>query len=98
MTTKKTPGKPSPTRKPARKSPAPAKTSAKRNAALAEKPTAAAPKTVKSAAKAAAKAGGAPSPLDDFIIAAAQTLALPIDPEWLPAVRTNLEVTLRLGA
>ena len=33
-------------------------------------------------------------PLDDFIMAAAQALALPIDPAWQPAVRQHLEVTL----
>jgi 1-carboxybiuret hydrolase subunit AtzG-like len=36
-------------------------------------------------------------PLDDFITAAADTLALPIDPAWQPAVRAHLEVTLRLA-
>ena len=35
--------------------------------------------------------------LDDFITAAADALALPIEPAWRPAVRTHLEVTLRLG-
>ncbi len=34
-------------------------------------------------------------PLNDFIRAAAQTLDLPLEPEWLPAVRINLLVTLR---
>jgi hypothetical protein len=32
--------------------------------------------------------------LDRFIDAAAQALALPIEPAWKPAVRFNLEVTL----
>jgi hypothetical protein len=36
-------------------------------------------------------------PLDDFITAAADVLALPIDPAWRPAVRAHLEVTLRLA-
>lgn len=35
--------------------------------------------------------------LDDLITAAADALALPIDPAWKPAVRTHLEITLRLG-
>ena len=35
--------------------------------------------------------------LDDFITAAADALALPIDPAWKPAVRMHLEVTLKLG-
>jgi hypothetical protein len=35
--------------------------------------------------------------LDDLITASADALALPIDPAWRPAVRTHLEVTLRLG-
>ena len=36
-------------------------------------------------------------PLDDFITATADALALPVDPAWRPAVRTHLEVTLRLA-
>jgi hypothetical protein len=36
-------------------------------------------------------------PLDDFITATADALALPIEPAWRPAVRAHLEVTLRLG-
>jgi hypothetical protein len=40
----------------------------------------------------------APDPLDDYIDAAARLLDLPLDPAWKPAVRANLEVTLRLGA
>jgi Protein of unknown function (DUF4089) len=39
-----------------------------------------------------------PRALDDLIVAAASALALPLDPQWLPAIRTNLEVTLRLAA
>jgi hypothetical protein len=35
--------------------------------------------------------------LEQFIEAAAKALALPIEPEWLPAIKANLEVTLRLG-
>ena len=33
-------------------------------------------------------------PLDPFIDAAAQALALPVDPAWKPAIRVHLEVTL----
>jgi hypothetical protein len=39
----------------------------------------------------------AADPLDDYIDAAAKALALPIDPAWMPAVRANLEVSLRLA-
>jgi hypothetical protein len=35
--------------------------------------------------------------LDDYIDAAARALALPIEPAWKPAVRANLELTLRLA-
>ena len=35
--------------------------------------------------------------LDDFITAAAEALALPIDPAWKPAVRMHLDVILKLG-
>ena len=38
------------------------------------------------------------SPLDDFIAAAARTLDLPLEPAWLPAVKANLEVTLKHAA
>ncbi len=37
-------------------------------------------------------------PLDAYIDAAGRALALPIDPAWKPAIRANLEVTLRLAA
>ena len=36
-------------------------------------------------------------PLDDYIDSAANLLALPIEAAWKPAVRTNLEVSLRLA-
>ena len=37
-------------------------------------------------------------PLDDFIDAAARALGLPVEPQWLPAIKTNLHVTLRQAA
>jgi len=39
-----------------------------------------------------------PDPLDDFITAGAQALRLELAPEWLPAVRMNLQVTLHHAA
>ncbi|HLL29152.1 MAG TPA: DUF4089 domain-containing protein [Xanthobacteraceae bacterium] len=33
--------------------------------------------------------------LDQLIEAAASALSLPIDPEWKPAIRVNLETTLK---
>ena len=36
-------------------------------------------------------------PLDDYIDAVAKALALPIEDSWRPAVRANLEVSLRLA-
>ena len=39
-----------------------------------------------------------PHPLDDFVLAAARVLALPVDPPWLTAITANLEVNLRLAA
>jgi hypothetical protein len=36
-----------------------------------------------------------PDPLDAFIVAAARTLGLKIAKGWMPAVRSNLAVTLR---
>jgi hypothetical protein len=48
----------------------------------------------------ARKSGNAapPDPLDDFVQAAARVLALPVEPQWLAAIKTNLEVNLRLAA
>ena len=37
-------------------------------------------------------------PLDDFITTCARALDLKIDKAWMPAVRGNLAVTLRLAA
>ena len=36
-------------------------------------------------------------PLDDYIDAVGQALALPIEDAWKPAVKTNPEVSLRLA-
>jgi hypothetical protein len=36
-------------------------------------------------------------PLDDYIDAAGKALALPVEDAWKPAVRANLEVSLRLA-
>jgi hypothetical protein len=35
--------------------------------------------------------------LDDYINAVASAMALPVDDAWRPAVRANLEVSLRLA-
>ena len=39
-----------------------------------------------------------PDSLDEFIAAAASALALPLEPDWKPAVKANLDVTLKLAA
>jgi hypothetical protein len=39
----------------------------------------------------------AANPLDDLVDAAANALALPIEDDWKPAVRANLEVSLKLA-
>jgi 1-carboxybiuret hydrolase subunit AtzG-like protein len=36
-------------------------------------------------------------PLDDYIDAAAKALDLPVEAAWKPAVKANLEVSLRLA-
>jgi hypothetical protein len=36
--------------------------------------------------------------IDALVDAAAKVLALPIEPEWKPAIRANLQITLRLAA
>jgi hypothetical protein len=38
-----------------------------------------------------------PDNLDTYIDAAAKALALPVEDAWKPAVRSNLEVSLRLA-
>ena len=38
-----------------------------------------------------------PDPLDDYIDAVAKALGLPVESAWRPAVRANLEVSLRLA-
>jgi hypothetical protein len=37
-----------------------------------------------------------PDPLDDYIDAVAKALGLPVEDAWRPAIRANLEVSLRL--
>ena len=37
-------------------------------------------------------------PLDDLIVAAAAALGLPLEESWKPAVKANLEATLRHAA
>ena len=37
------------------------------------------------------------NPLDDYIDAVASALALPVEDAWRPAVRANLEISLRLA-
>ncbi|MDI1267396.1 MAG: DUF4089 domain-containing protein [bacterium] len=39
----------------------------------------------------------AADPLDTYIDAVSAALALPVDEAWRPAVRANLQVSLRLG-
>ena len=39
----------------------------------------------------------AADPLDEYIDAVGKALALPIEETWKPAVRANLEVSLRLA-
>lgn len=36
-------------------------------------------------------------PLDDYIDAVAKALGLSVDAAWKPAVRTNLDVTLKMA-
>jgi len=52
----------------------------------------------KSAAKSKKAHAAAADPLDDFIKAAAQALALPVEAEWQPAVKMNLRVILGQAA
>ena len=38
-----------------------------------------------------------PDPLDDYIDAVSKALALPVEDAWRPAVRANLDVSLKLA-
>jgi hypothetical protein len=40
---------------------------------------------------------GTPDPLDDYIDAVAKALALTVEEVWRPAVKANLEVSLKLA-
>jgi hypothetical protein len=44
------------------------------------------------------KAEAKPHPLDGYILGAAKALEFKIDPAWMPSVRANLDVTLKMGA
>jgi len=55
-------------------------------------------KATRSGAARANSAPAVPDVLDQFIAAAAHALALPVEPAWKGAVKSNLEVTLRLAA
>jgi hypothetical protein len=64
----------------------------------ATKPKARAPKAAtKPSAPIANRNASPPDPLDQFIEAAAVAIDLPIDAAWKPAIKANLEVTLRLA-
>jgi hypothetical protein len=39
----------------------------------------------------------AADPLDDYIDAVAKALALPVEDAWRPAVRANLDISLKLA-
>jgi hypothetical protein len=60
-----------------------------------------APKTKSSQAGKGRKASipsKAGEPLEEYVRAGAHALLLPIEPEWLPAIRANLDVCLQLAA
>jgi hypothetical protein len=55
------------------------------------------PRARKAAARPKSGKTPASDPLDDFVTAAARALALPLEPQWLPTIRANLEVNLRMA-
>ena len=55
-------------------------------------------KTIKAAAKRKPAKAVKSHPLDQYILGAAKALELKIDPVWMPSVRANLDVTLKMGA
>jgi hypothetical protein len=72
-----------------------AKSAAKSPAAT--KPKARVAETATKASAPVASRKPPPDPLDQFIDAAAVAIDLPVEPAWKPAVKANLEVTLRLA-
>jgi 1-carboxybiuret hydrolase subunit AtzG-like len=52
----------------------------------------------KAAAKPKSRKPPPPDALDSFVEAAARLLALPVESQWLAAIKANLEVNLRLAA
>jgi hypothetical protein len=83
-------------KKPATGKPAGSRSKAARSRAKA-KPKARAAKAVTKPSAPAASRKLPPDPLDQFIDAAAVAIDLPIDAAWKPAIKANLEVTLRLA-
>ena len=81
--------------KPRKKKTATAKPAATSRAAAKPKARAAKSATKPSAPAASRKLP--PDPLDQFIDAAAVAIDLPVDAAWKPAIKANLEVTLRLA-
>src|SRR4051812_37306667 len=49
-------------------------------------------------AAASAKRGGKPDSLDVLVTAAAQALALPLDPAWHDGIKFNLRLVMRMAA
>ena len=62
------------------------------------KPSKVKPSTAKPSKAKATGRRSAPDPLDEFIIGAARALSLEVEQGWMPAVRTNLRVTLAQAA
>ena len=63
-----------------------------------KKAKAARKKTIKAAAKRKPAKAVKSHPLDQYILGAAKALELKIEPAWMPSVRANLDVTLKMGA
>ena len=79
-----------------RKSRPPAKAARAKDARKAPAPS---HKRARKPVRARKSGKAAPSdPLDDFVQSAARVLALPIEPQWLAAIKANLAVNLRLAA
>jgi hypothetical protein len=55
------------------------------------------PPVTRKPAKPKARKAPLSDPLDGFITAAARMLALPLEPQWLAAIKANFEVNLRAG-
>ena len=78
--------------------PAPAKRRVETKPRIASRPAASASRKAPKPALRAVSKPAQPDALDTLITASARELRLPLDPAWLPGVKFNLNLILRIAA